>query len=63
MSINTPQSATERTALFPDSMFAEEEPRKAPRDFLGIAFIFFFIQGMGVLFPWNAFISAPDFFM
>ncbi|KAF0977501.1 hypothetical protein FDP41_003493 [Naegleria fowleri] len=33
-----------------------------PKDKFHIVFFIFLLQGVGVLFPWNAFISAPDYF-
>mmetsp|Transcript_5930 Transcript_5930/g.22510 ORF Transcript_5930/g.22510 Transcript_5930/m.22510 type:complete len:138 (-) Transcript_5930:3059-3472(-) len=46
-----------------DDMKASILHRHAPKDWLYIALAIFFIQGVGTLFPWNAFISAPDYFL
>lgn len=33
-----------------------------PRDNYSLVYIVFFLQGVGMLFPWNVFISAPSYF-
>ncbi|EFC41053.1 equilibrative nucleoside transporter [Naegleria gruberi] len=35
---------------------------EAPKDKFNLVYLIFLLQGTGVLFPWNAFISAPDYF-
>jgi equilibrative nucleoside transporter 1/2/3 len=35
---------------------------EAPKDKFMLVYIIMAIQGAGTLFPWNAFISAPDYF-
>ncbi|KAI6675059.1 hypothetical protein NL676_002965 [Syzygium grande] len=37
-------------------------PRKAPDDAFQLAYIIFFTVGLGFLLPWNAFITAVDYF-
>lgn len=34
-----------------------------PTDTYNLVYLIFLLQGTGVLFPWNAFISSPDYFM
>ncbi|KAL9656557.1 hypothetical protein ABK040_012140 [Willaertia magna] len=39
-----------------------EKVSSAPKDKWNLVYFIFLLQGTGVLFPWNAFISAPDYF-
>jgi hypothetical protein len=51
------------TALLPpaaSSLLAAPEP--APADRLGVGYLVFFTLGAGFLLPWNAFITAVDYF-
>lgn len=47
------------TPLFEDN----SNESSAPVDKYNFVYWIMFLQGIGCLFPWNAFISAPDYFV
>ncbi|XP_015695749.2 equilibrative nucleotide transporter 1-like [Oryza brachyantha] len=57
----TPADA-EADLLLPPPAGAAEELAPPPPDTLGIAYAIFFTLGTGFLLPWNAFITAVDYF-
>lgn len=48
------------TLLIPKS--SSNNPRKIPKDNFNMAYIIYFTLGAGYLIPWNAFITAVDYF-
>ena len=38
------------------------QSENTPKDPFGLVYFIMILQGAGTLFPWNAFISAPDYF-
>jgi hypothetical protein len=40
-----------------------EEEEEIPVDKFNIIYFVMMLQGAGVLFPWNSFIAAPDYFV
>lgn len=50
-------------ALNPDEQYTTEDSVDiAPKDRFSLVYCIMFLQGAGLLFPWNSFISAPDYF-
>uniref|UniRef100_A0A0D9X5D5 Equilibrative nucleotide transporter 1 n=1 Tax=Leersia perrieri TaxID=77586 RepID=A0A0D9X5D5_9ORYZ len=61
----TPATDAEADLLLPppaSSLDDEPSSRPPPADRLGIAYIIFFTLGAGFLLPWNAYITAVDYF-
>ncbi|KAJ3678200.1 hypothetical protein LUZ60_002003 [Juncus effusus] len=54
----------QRRLLLPPSSMAESqlEQQPAPKDHFNIGYVVYFILGAGFLLPWNAFITAVDYF-
>ncbi|KAJ4830038.1 Epsin-1, required for endocytosis and actin patch assembly [Turnera subulata] len=52
---------TESTLLL-STTSAETAPQKVPKDAFHLAYIIYFVLGFGFLLPWNAFITAVDYF-
>ncbi|KAL5759795.1 hypothetical protein ACOSP7_018304 [Xanthoceras sorbifolium] len=52
-----PDSESESSLLL-----AAASPQKPPEDTFHLAYIIYFILGLGFLLPWNAFITAVDYF-
>eukprot|EP01062_Namystynia_karyoxenos_P031116 TRINITY_DN230_c0_g1_i2.p1 TRINITY_DN230_c0_g1~~TRINITY_DN230_c0_g1_i2.p1 ORF type:complete len:686 (+),score=121.66 TRINITY_DN230_c0_g1_i2:84-2060(+) len=60
----SPSSPRPRAATAPESSgpHMNHSPRHGPRDIHHLVWVILWLLGAGVLFPWNAFISAPDYF-
>ena len=43
-------------------VYSDDVEEGPPKDKYHLVYLIFLLQGTGVLFPWNAFISAPDYF-
>ncbi|KAG2386256.1 hypothetical protein C9374_002702 [Naegleria lovaniensis] len=53
---------SEQKAILAELPLSASDLSAPPKDKFHIVFFIFLLQGVGVLFPWNAFISAPDYF-
>ncbi|CAI9092892.1 OLC1v1028250C1 [Oldenlandia corymbosa var. corymbosa] len=56
-----PDAESATTLLIPKNPSSSSDP-KIPKDSFHLAYIIYFILGTGYLLPWNAFITAVDYF-
>ncbi|XP_009363535.2 equilibrative nucleotide transporter 1 [Pyrus x bretschneideri] len=58
----TADENSEASLLLPTVTAAAAVPNKIPKDSFHLAYIIYFTLGLGYLLPWNAFITAVDYF-